>query len=312
MDNLIRNSATTRQVQGEAPPGFQIHRQQSKTAMFLPTNLVKQMQDEAFRQEFDEAADEVETPLEASIPEPAPVAATSRVPIFKRESIDRAIQELKATDDEKFGHNILPTLEEAKREDGYRRTLSGKVTLTHIRDHLQNVVSEMPNLALAADALAAELALAVSSPSNEFRVTPMLLHGAPGIGKTRFVSQLAALLGVGFDKVFVLVINPASVEFRVQRVVGVGLVRTDHRSLLHECVGQRGHVGLIFVLQHEGQGFVGASAFACQFGAFLAHNEYTAFARLLMFCQAAINPIHFFVLRTDVPIYISTVEMNFT
>ena len=202
MDHLIRNSATTRQsVQREAPPGFQIHRQQNKTAIFLPTNLVEQIQNEASQQEFDEAADEVEAPLEASIAEPAPVTETARVPIFKRELIDRAIMEFKAGDDERYTHNILPTLEDAKREDGYRRTLSGKVTLTHIRDHLQNVVSEMPNLALAADALAAELALAVSSPSNEFRVTPMLLHGAPGIGKTRFVSQLAALLGVGFDKV---------------------------------------------------------------------------------------------------------------
>ena len=74
------------------------------------------------------------------------------------------------------------------------------MTLSHIRDQLQDLLSEMPNLALAMDALAAELALALSGPSNEFRVTPMLLHGAPGIGKTRFVSQLAAILGVGFDK----------------------------------------------------------------------------------------------------------------
>ena len=200
MDHLITNSAATRQTaQREAPPGFQIHRQQGNAAMLLPSDLVKQMQQEASLQASDENTNEEEAPLEACIPEPAPVATTPLVPVFKRESIDRAIMTIMAGDDEKSGQ-ILPTLEDAKRDEGYRHALSGKVTLSHIRDHLQNVVSEMPNFALAADALAAELALAVSGPSNEFRVTPMLLHGAPGIGKTRFVSQLAAILDVGFDK----------------------------------------------------------------------------------------------------------------
>lgn len=200
MDHLITNSAATRQsAQREAPQGFQIHRQQGNAAMLLPTVLIKQMQQEASQQVAHEEADEQDASLEVCIPETAPVAAAPLVPVFKRESIDRAIMTIMAGDDEKSGQ-ILPTLEEAKRDEGYRRALSGKVTLSKIRDHLQNVVCEMPNLALAADALAAELALAVSGPSNEFRVTPILLHGAPGIGKTRFVSQLAAVLGVGFDK----------------------------------------------------------------------------------------------------------------
>lgn len=200
MDNLNSKSAAIRLSGGrEAPQGFQIHRQQGNAAMFLPTVLIKQMQQEAAQQVAYEEADEEEAALDACIPEPAPVATMPLVPVFKRELIDRAIMTIMAGDDEKSGQ-ILPTLEDAKRDDGYRRTLSGKVTLSHIRDHLQTVVSEMPNLSLAADALAAELALAVSGPSNEFRVTPMLLHGAPGIGKTRFVSQLAEALGIGFDK----------------------------------------------------------------------------------------------------------------
>ncbi|MFH1987994.1 MAG: AAA family ATPase [Pseudomonadota bacterium] len=200
MDNLISQSAAIRlSGQRDIPPGFQIHRQQGNAAMLLPTVLIKQMQQEASQQVADEEADEEEAALEACIPEPAPVGTTPLVPVFNRESIDRATKTVKADGDEKSGQ-ILPTLEDAKRDDGYRHALSGNVTLSHIRDHLQNVVSEMPNLALAAEALASELALALSGPPDEFRVTPMLLYGAPGIGKTRFVSQLAAILGVGFDK----------------------------------------------------------------------------------------------------------------
>ncbi|MBU1364160.1 MAG: AAA family ATPase [Gammaproteobacteria bacterium] len=204
MDNLISQSSAIRLSGGkEAPPGFQFHRQQGNAAMFLPTLLIKQMQQEAAQQvaddEADEEADEEEAALEACIPEPAPAGAMPLVPIFNRESIDRAIKSVKADGDEKSGQ-ILPTLEDAKRDDGYRHALSANVTLSHIRDQLQDLLSEMPNLALAMDALAAELALALSGPSNESRVTPMLLHGAPGIGKTRFASELAAILGVGFDK----------------------------------------------------------------------------------------------------------------
>ena len=200
MDSLISQPSAIRLSGGrDSPPGFAIHRQQGNAAMLLPTDLIKQMQQEAAQQIEDEEAYEEEGALEACISEPAPVSATPLVPIFNRESIDRAIKSLKADGDEKSGQ-ILPTLEDAKRDDGYRHALSANVTLSHIRDQLQDLLSEMPNLALAMDALAAELALALSGPSNEFRVTPMLLHGAPGIGKTRFVSQLAAILGVGFDK----------------------------------------------------------------------------------------------------------------
>lgn len=202
MDNLITNSAEIRlSLQRNAPPGFQFHRQQGNSAMLLPTVLIKKMMQEASQQVADKEADEEEGSLEARIPlpEPAPVATTPLVSVFNRESIDRAIKTVKADGDEKSGQ-ILPTLLDAKRDEGYRHALSGNVTLSQIRNHLQNVVSEMPNLALAAEALASELALALSGPPDEFRVTPMLLYGAPGIGKTRFVSQLAAILGVGFDK----------------------------------------------------------------------------------------------------------------
>lgn len=202
MDKLITNSAAIRlSVQRDTPPGFQVHRQPGNAAILLPTVLIKQMQQEGAQQVADEEEDEEEEfELAACIPEPAQVGATPLIPIFNRESINRAIKSVKADGDEKSGQ-ILPTLEDAKREDGNRRALTGNLTLSQIRDHLQTVVGEMPNFALAADALASELALALSGPSNEFRVTPILLYGASGIGKTRFVSELAAILGVGFDKV---------------------------------------------------------------------------------------------------------------
>lgn len=45
--------------------------------------------------------------------------------------------------------------------------------------------------------LCAELMLAMASAQSSFRVSPILLHGGPGIGKTTYAMALANALGVG-------------------------------------------------------------------------------------------------------------------
>ena len=72
MDNLISQLSAIR-LSGarDAPPGFAIHRQQGNAAMLLPTDLIKQMQQEAAQQIEDEEAYEEEGALEACISEPA-------------------------------------------------------------------------------------------------------------------------------------------------------------------------------------------------------------------------------------------------
>ena len=59
----------------------------------------------------------------------------------------------------------------------------------------------MPNFQAVIEVLLSELALALSAPPAEFRVTPILLSGAPGIGKTRFAREVAAALNVHFESI---------------------------------------------------------------------------------------------------------------
>ncbi len=58
-----------------------------------------------------------------------------------------------------------------------------------------------PNFSPVIDHLATELTFAMASTAEAFRLPPLLLYGAPGIGKTAFSNALARLLGVGFTKI---------------------------------------------------------------------------------------------------------------
>lgn len=201
MDNSIRNSSPPRQWPPKyALPGCQIHRQHGNSSLLPSTDPIEQSDREASQQVTDEGADEEQLPLEAGRPELAGSSPIPLIQVFKQASIDREIQAILKGADEKSSQ-ILPTLKDAQRAKGYRHGLSGKERLSSIRENIQKMVSEMPNFSLAADVLAAELALAVSGPGDEFRVTPILLHGSPGIGKSRFASLLAGALDVGFDKI---------------------------------------------------------------------------------------------------------------
>ena len=59
---------------------------------------------------------------------------------------------------------------------------------------------QLPNFTEVLDDVRRQVALAQGS-SDGLEVTPMLLLGAPGIGKTHFARQLAALLGTGMNLV---------------------------------------------------------------------------------------------------------------
>ncbi len=92
---------------------------------------------------------------------------------------------------------MLHVLEEAAREEGYRQVLRPR------RDALAKLEAELlaafPNFAPVIGRLIPDLALQGVRASGAFRVTPLLLHGAPGIGKTTFASTLAQRLGVDWD-----------------------------------------------------------------------------------------------------------------
>ena len=56
-----------------------------------------------------------------------------------------------------------------------------------------------PHFHSAISHLKAELMLSMSSTPSDFRVSPILLHGTPGIGKTLFASELAEMLNVSSE-----------------------------------------------------------------------------------------------------------------
>ena len=60
----------------------------------------------------------------------------------------------------------------------------------------QKLCTRFPHFRTAISHLKAELMLSMSSRPSDFRVSPILLHGTPGIGKTLFASGLAEMLNV--------------------------------------------------------------------------------------------------------------------
>lgn len=197
----------------EPPPGFRIfpHVLYRGPRFFIPMTVIDQIAADAEAESAAAVADDLlrdevalvqkkaERDLEAA---QAEVVLPKRpsLPIFDIAKIDSALNELPPGDREK-STLASTSLLAARRDEGERLALPARTTLSAALSNLSLLESAMPNFAVAIDALAVELALALAGDLDSFHVTPILLHGGAGVGKTLFATQLAECFNVPFEKI---------------------------------------------------------------------------------------------------------------
>jgi ATP-dependent Lon protease len=108
--------------------------------------------------------------------------------VYDVDAVDRALAELPQ------GANdaLKATYEKMLKAGGTRLAVkpSGVPAMAHLFD-------ELPNFGAVLEDIRKQIALCASS-ADALEITPMLLLGDPGIGKTHFARRIAELLGTGF------------------------------------------------------------------------------------------------------------------
>ncbi len=118
------------------------------------------------------------------------------IPVFKPGPMAKAFACIDNIDD-KQRDRAERDLEAAHANRGYRLVPN----VRKASRNLARVAGDFENLAEPIRHLQTELALAGAMDPTDFRVSPMLLLGDPGIGKTHLALQLANALGVPMEKI---------------------------------------------------------------------------------------------------------------
>lgn len=118
------------------------------------------------------------------------------VQVFRPELVEKAFDRVMRLDDEKK-NAVGRSLENARYNGGYR----GIPNARKAGVQLEKAKSRFENLAAPISRLQMDLILAAAMKPNDFYITPILLLGDPGVGKTYLATQLAEALGVAMDKI---------------------------------------------------------------------------------------------------------------
>lgn len=134
----------------------------------------------------------------AAAPVPAPDVTSLRngVQVFDPVLIDKVIDRM---DKDTRLATKRPLLEMVNRHHGFREV--PQFTAEALVEMQKGLLREFPNFAAPIDYLIRELTLCSHMPAEDFHIPPLLLHGAPGVGKTHFAMHLAAHLKVPFLKI---------------------------------------------------------------------------------------------------------------
>ncbi len=107
--------------------------------------------------------------------------------VYRCDDVERRLTKLPANEHEHLRSTYERMLE--KGPERFQVKPSGLPAMTHLYE-------ELPNFGAVLDDLKRQLALCQDS-SDALEITPMLLLGPPGVGKTHFAREVAQLLGTG-------------------------------------------------------------------------------------------------------------------
>lgn len=124
--------------------------------------------------------------------EPSPL----RVVVFQNDELISLAKRIKGYDSER-ADRMMKGYNAAQRMRGLRALPANRQKIVAALDALAET---FPNFAEAVDWLQCELAIAMSGLPEDFRVSPVLLVGEPGIGKTAFCRAVGEIIGGRFEE----------------------------------------------------------------------------------------------------------------
>lgn len=187
-------------------PGFAWHRTDSRIGLLLPFETVAQLE-----------AETTQAKLAAAPAEKAACKArqeTAKAEVSRSALPTKPIQQPGPREVEIFSHDtVIELLDNVEKMESAQRHAAQCVYMALANDGsryrpvpsidpnaIRALESQFENMAEPIRQLAAEAELMAHLPPDDFHLTPILLLGDPGVGKTAFASALAKVLGLPYKK----------------------------------------------------------------------------------------------------------------